>query len=85
MCAAVIALALALLPPSPRYAAKVDFIGGALITVSIAALTLGVARIGDPDALMALWCALAAVCFALFVWRQLSATEPLLPRAMFRA
>lgn len=84
LCAAVIALALALLPPSPRYAAKVDFIGGALITVSIAALTLGVARIGDPDALMALWCALAAVCFALFVWRQLSATEPLLPRAMFR-
>ena len=84
LCAVIIALTLVLLPKSPRYPARMDYIGGALVTVSLAALTLGLARIDDLDALMALWFALAAVSLALFIARQRTAAEPLLPRAMFR-
>ena len=85
LCAAVIALTLWLLPQSPRYPAKMDYAGGALITLSLAALTLGMARIDRLDALTMLWLGLAAVSLALFIARQRTASEPLLPRAMFRA
>ena len=85
LCAVIIALTLVLLPSSPRYPARIDYIGGALITLSLAALTLGLARIDELDALMVLWLALAAASLALFVIRQRTAADPLLPRAMFRA
>ena len=85
LCAVIIALTLVLLPSSPRYPARMDYIGGALITLSLAALTLGLARIDELDALMVLWLALAAASLALFVIRQRTAADPLLPRAMFRA
>ena len=85
MCAVIIALALFLLPKSRRHPARMDYIGGALITLSLAALTLGLARIDEPDALMALWLALAVVSLAMFIVRQRKASDPLLPRAMFRA
>lgn len=85
LCAIVVAMAIALLPPSPRHRGRVDFVGGGLVAASLAALTLGAARIGEPDALTAGWAALAAAAFGLFVWRQARADEPLLPRAMFRA
>ncbi len=85
LCAVIIALALFLLPKSPRHPARVDYIGGALITLSLVALTLGLARIDGPDALMALWLALAVVSLAMFIVRQRTASDPLLPRAMFRA
>ena len=85
LCAVIIGLTLWLLPRSPRYPASMDYIGGALITASLAALTLGLARIDDMDALMAMWLALAAISLALFIIRQRAAADPLLPRAMFRA
>ena len=85
LCAIIIALTLWLLPRSPRYPARMDYIGGALVTLSLAALTLGLARIDELDALMALWLALAVVSLALFILRQRTAADPLLPRAMFRA
>ena len=85
LCAVIIALTLVLLPSSPRYPARIDYIGGALITLSLAALTLGIARIDELDALMVLWLALAAASLALFVIRQRTAPDPLLPRAMLRA
>lgn len=85
LCAVIIALTVVLLPKSPRYPARLDYIGGALITISLAALTLCLARIDELDMLMALWFALAAGTLALFVVRQRSADDPLLPRAMFRA
>ena len=85
LCAVIIALALFLLPKSRRHPARMDYIGGALITLSLAALTLGLARIGEPDALMALWFAVAVISLALFIARQRTAADPLLPRAMFRA
>ena len=85
LCAIIIALTLVLLPSSPRYPARMDYIGGALITLSLAALTLGLARMDDLDWLMALWLALALLSLALFIVRQRTAADPLLPRAMFRA
>ena len=85
LCAVIIALTLVLLPRSPRYPARMDYVGGALITLSLAALTLGLARIDDLDWLMALWLALAVASLALFIARQRTASDPLLPRAMFRA
>ena len=68
LCAVIIALTLVLLPKSPRYPARMDYIGGALITLSLAALTLGLARIDELDWLMALWLALA-VCVSCAVHR----------------
>ena len=85
LCAVIIALALFLLPKDRRHPARMDYIGGALVTLSLAALTLGLARIDESDALMALWLALAAVSFALFIMRQRTVADPLLPRAMFKA
>ena len=85
LCAVIIALTLVLLPKSPRYPARMDYIGGALITLSLAALTLGLARIDDIDWLMALWLAIAVASLALFIVRQRTTSDPLLPRAMFRA
>ena len=85
LCAVIIALTFILVPKSQRYPARIDYIGGALITLSIAALTLGLARIDELDALMALWLALSAAALALFVIRQRASSDPLMPRAMFRA
>ena len=85
LCAVIIALTLVLLPKSPRYPARMDYIGGALVTLSLATLTLGLARIDELDALMVLWLGLAAASFALFILRQRTAPDPLFPRAMFRA
>ena len=85
LCAIVVVMAVALLPRGRRYRARVDFVGGGLVAASLAALTLGAARIGQADAAAAGWWGLAALAFGLFVWRQVRAADPLLPRAMFRA
>lgn len=85
LCAIIIALTLVLLPKSPRYPARMDYIGGALITISLAALTIGLSRIDELDALMAAWFAVALIALALFILRQRAAQDPLFPRAMFRA
>ena len=85
LCAVIIALTLLLLPKSQRYPARMDYIGGALVTLSLAALTLGLSRIDELDTLTALWLALAVVSLAVFILRQRTAADPLLPRAMFRA
>lgn len=85
LCAVIIALTLFLLPKSPRFPARMDYLGGALITLSLGTLTLGLARIDGPDPLMALWLALAVVSLSMFIVRQRTASDPLLPRAMFRA
>ena len=82
--AAVLVVLLLLLRPSPRYRAKVDYLGGLLIASSLATLTLGLARVGAPDPLMAGYLAASAVSLALFLFRQRLAIEPLLPLSMFR-
>ena len=80
----VLALVIWLLPTSPRTAARVDYVGGALIAASLAAMTLGLARIGEPDALMVGYLLLSAVALGLFIRRQLSHPQPLLPMSVFR-
>ena len=82
---AVVILGIAvMLVRSPRYRQSIDYLGGGLIAVSLSTLTLGLARIGTPDALMAVYLAAAVATLGLFVARQASVTEPLLALAMFR-
>ena len=82
--AATLAAMFWLLPASPRYPARVDWIGGGLIAAALGALTLALSRVGAPDALFAAFAVASAVSLGLFVWRQNAAAEPLLPLAMFR-
>ncbi len=81
---AIAAFVLWTLAPSPGVRAKVDYLGGGLLAVSLAALTLGLARIGSPDAPMVGWLLLSAAALGLFIRRQLSHTDPLLPMSMFQ-
>jgi MFS family permease len=81
---AVLAMVFLMLRPSPRRAARIDFWGGAFITVSIATLTLALARFGEPDGWMFGYFAASAVFMALFVLRQRNTDAPLLPFSMFR-
>ena len=74
-----------LLAPSPRYRAAVDYVGGALIAVSLAALTMGLSRIDSGDALMFAYFLAAAVALVVLVLRQRSVEDPLLPGSMFRS
>ncbi len=74
-----------LLAPSPARRARVDYLGGVLLAVSLSALTLGLARMGDPDMIAAACLAGAALAFALFVVRERAAAEPLIRPLMFRS
>ena len=82
--AAVLVALVLLLGPSPRYPARVDYPGGLLIAISLATLTLGLARIGSPDLIMAGYVAASVASLLLFIARQRTASEPLLPPSMFR-
>ena len=75
---------LLLLRPSPRYRARIDYTGGGLMAVSLATLTLGLARVGSPDPLMAVLLLASASALVLFIARQRLAVNPLLPLSMFR-
>ena len=83
--AAVLAGIALMLAPSPRYRAAVDYVGGALIAVSLAALTMGLSRIDSRDALMLAYFAVAAAALVVLVLRQRSVEDPLLPGSMFRS
>ena len=82
--AAVLLLVVLMLRPSPRYSAKVDYLGGGLIAVSLAALTLGLARVDDLDPLMVGYFVASAAALALLVVRQRVVADPLLPTSMFK-
>ena len=73
-----------MLKPSPRYPAKVDYLGGGFIALSLATLTLGLARVGTPDPVMVGYLVVSAASLLLFVIRQRVVVEPLLPLSMFR-
>ena len=81
---AVLAGIALLLAASPRYRASVDYVGGALIAVSLSALTLGLSRIDSGDAAMFACFAAAAAAVVVLVLRQRSVEDPLLPGSMFR-
>ena len=74
-----------MLRASPRYPSAVDYLGGGLIAVSLATLTLALARVGDVDAFMWTYLAIFGGSSMLFVVRQRSAAAPLLPASMFRS
>ena len=80
----VLAPLLVLLRPSPRHPSRIDYLGGGLIAVSLSALTLALSRIGTPDGLFSAYLASAVVSFGLFILRQRTAHDPLLPTSMFR-
>ena len=82
---AVLAGIALMLAPSPRYRAAVDYVGGALIAVSLAALTMGLSRIDSRDVLMLAYFAVAAAALVVLVLRQRSVEDPLLPGSMFRS
>ena len=82
--AATLAAMFPLLPPSPRYPARIDWLGGALIAAALGSLTLALSRVGAPDALFGLYAAASLIALALFILRQKAAPEPLLPPDMFR-
>lgn len=82
--AATLAAMFWLLPASPRYPARIDWLGGGLIAAALAALTLALSRVGAPDALFAVYAAASLIALALFVLRQKTAPDPLLPVSMFR-
>lgn len=81
---AVLLMVFLMLGPSPKYPKKVDYLGGMLITLSIATMTLGLARVDSPDMLMGGYFAGSAIGLVLFIIRQRMATDPLLPLEMFR-
>ena len=71
------------LKPSPKFKSKVDYMGGILIALSLAALTLALSRIDRPDLILVLLFILTAVFLIGFIVRQKTADEPLLPNSMF--
>ena len=75
----------ALLGPSPRFKSSVDYLGGAFIALSLAALTLGLSRIDRLDLAMIGYFVLAGAALIAFVHRQRTAEVPLLPNSMFRS
>ena len=82
---AVIVWLLLVLPAGRRRAARIDWLGGALLAVALSALTLALSMIDALGVSFALWLALAAAAFALFVLRSLRVDDPLLPLSMFRS
>ncbi len=82
--AAVLLLLIPLVKSSPRYPAKIDFVGGGLIAVSLSTLTLGLARVDFLDLLMFAYFAASLITLGLFVLRLRTAADPLLPPSMFR-
>ncbi|MCH8109338.1 MAG: MFS transporter, partial [Chloroflexi bacterium] len=82
--AGVLVLVAFLLKSSPRYPGKIDYLGGALIALAIATLTLGLARIDALDRLMALYLVISVMSLTLFVARQRVTLSPLVPLAMFK-
>lgn len=82
--AAVLLLLVPLVKSSPRFPAKIDYFGGALIAVSLSTLTLGLARVDVLDMLMLAYFASSLITLGLFVLRLKTANDPLLPPSMFR-
>ena len=83
--ALVLVMLLIMLGPSPRYPSRIDYIGGGLIAISLSMLTLALSRIDALGWLFAVYVAAAVVTFGLFLLRQRTTSDPLIPLEMFRA
>ena len=83
--ALVLVMLFLMLAPSPRYPARIDYLGGGLMAASLCTLTLALSKI-DPIGLpFVIYLSAAAVTFGLFLIRQRTTSDPLLPLGMFRA
>ncbi|MCD5399533.1 MAG: MFS transporter [Dehalococcoidia bacterium] len=82
--AAVLLSMIPLVKSSPRFSAKVDYLGGGLLAVSLSTLTLGMARIDSFDLFMLAYFAASLATLVLLVVRIKKAADPLLPPSMFR-
>jgi len=78
----VIVLVFLFLKPSPRVRAKIDYVGGVLLAVALALLSLALwqGSLADTVGLLAA----SMFLFALFVFRELKVAEPLIDLGMFR-
>ena len=83
--ALVLVMLLLMLGPSPRYPARIDYIGGGLIAASLSTLTLALSEIDALGLPFVIYLSASVVSFGLFVLRQRTTSDPLLPLAMFRA
>ena len=83
--AVVLIMIYAVLAPSPRYSARIDYIGGGLIAVSLSSLTLALSRIEVLGLPFAMFVLLTAASLGLFLLRQRTASDPLLPLSLFRS
>ena len=83
--ALVLMMLLLMLGPSPRYPARIDYIGGGLIAASLSTLTLALSEIDALGLPFVIYLSASVVSFGLFVLRQRTTSDPLLPLAMFRA
>ena len=83
--ALVLVMLLLMLGPSPRYPARIDYIGGGLIAGSLSTLTLALSEIDALGLPFVIYLLASVVSFGLFVLRQRTTSEPLLPLEMFRA
>ncbi len=80
----IIFFVMTMLGRSRSQGGSIDVIGGILVAISLSAFTLGLDRIGEPDLLMVGYLAMSAATIGLFISRQISIPEPLLPLSMFR-
>ncbi len=76
---------LALLPSSPKFPARIDYIGSVLLAAALCTITLALARVDSPDVLFLAYTLSAGITFILFIIRQGRADSPLLPLTMFRS
>ena len=83
--ALVLVMLLIMLGPSPRYPSRIDYIGGGLIAVSLSMLTLALSRIDALGWPFVVYVAAAVLTFGLFLLRQRTTSDPLIPLEMFRA
>ncbi len=81
----VLAPLLALLRPSPRHPAPIDYLGGGLLAAALCGITMALVRVDTPDILLVAYLLMAGAAFALFIVRQRHAESPLLPLTMFRS
>ena len=82
----VVAMVLVFTQPSPHIRSRVDYLGGLLITSSLVALTLGLARIVDADVQMAGYFVAFAATLALFILRQRAVGEhAIIPPGLFKS
>ena len=80
----ILGLVIWLVAPGSKTSTRIDYLGGLLITLSLATLTAALARIGSPDILMLALTAISIGSLYMFIRRQLTHPQPIVPLTMFR-